>query len=361
MKPRIIFRTHYQVDEPKYFGYLIQLCTSPIRSSYRETVAKCLSAEIQKRGRKFNEAAARYAIDVGKELAIITENHVWTNLGYLVELVADATQSSADDQFELTLQEKLLYLPVFLAGDGAVLLWLVDYILAHHYLPNSTEARNELAQEMFVELYQAYLSVTADTVERVRLRQNIDNLLRQNYTGNTGNHKLFLHAHLLHRTGIIDLKSTQSREYRLSNDRTHRERAIKLSKAITDLEALETAVQSQRLIEIAAEVLGVEYVMWDQAKQYLTIRLLTEIYRQVLAHGAPSCPLTTLISAIQIKLLAGNVLITYNTAYDFIVDLQQNQSRDVRFHVDRRGKPAYLRLSEEFINSVTNGKEDRYW
>ena len=39
MEPRIVTRTHYQVDEPAYLRHLILDCTSPTQSSYSDVVA----------------------------------------------------------------------------------------------------------------------------------------------------------------------------------------------------------------------------------------------------------------------------------------------------------------------------------
>ena len=68
MQPRLIFGTHYQVDEPAYMEILIKGCTSAIRSSYKEVVTRKLTQEIKSREKKFNAAAGGYAVDLAKEL-----------------------------------------------------------------------------------------------------------------------------------------------------------------------------------------------------------------------------------------------------------------------------------------------------
>jgi hypothetical protein len=58
VQPRLVFRTHYQVDEPAYLSVLVLHATSPVRSDYSERVAQTLATYLQKQGTSFNIAAA---------------------------------------------------------------------------------------------------------------------------------------------------------------------------------------------------------------------------------------------------------------------------------------------------------------
>ena len=115
--------------------FLVKLCTSPVRSSYREVVAKKLAAEINQRctarGEErgiqgFNEKAGEYAIDLGRALWLINENHTWTERGQLLDLIADVDVNGASPEQQIALNgaEKLLHFRIFLEGDGGALLFL---------------------------------------------------------------------------------------------------------------------------------------------------------------------------------------------------------------------------------------------
>ena len=92
MTPRLLTRTHYQVDEPAYLRVLILRCTSPIRSEYRERVAERLVDKVRELG-KMNVAAAHYAIDLARATGLINANNVWTERGQLLNLINEANDT----------------------------------------------------------------------------------------------------------------------------------------------------------------------------------------------------------------------------------------------------------------------------
>ena len=86
MQPRILYRTHYQVDEPAMMSFIIRHCTSAVESNYSERVAERLSRYVSNRGRGLNVAAAGYAVDLARDLGVLSENNSWTDKGHLIAL-----------------------------------------------------------------------------------------------------------------------------------------------------------------------------------------------------------------------------------------------------------------------------------
>src|SRR5437879_5598042 len=109
MDPRLLYRTHYQVDEPAIIELLIKSCTSAVRSGYDEAIAEKLAKEIRKRKKLFNVAAAAYALDLARGLGTVNEQNVWSDKGHLVNLLAEVSQGPWDQQLELTPMERLLH------------------------------------------------------------------------------------------------------------------------------------------------------------------------------------------------------------------------------------------------------------
>src|SRR6266480_4040310 len=122
MQPRLISRTHYQVDEPAILKLLVQKCSSAVRSEYAERSALCLANEMKRSGREFNPAAGSYAIDLGRQLGLVNDNLVWAELGQVLHLVSE--DSAAQWVAELSLPERLLFFRLFLEADGAALLFI---------------------------------------------------------------------------------------------------------------------------------------------------------------------------------------------------------------------------------------------
>jgi hypothetical protein len=357
MQPRLIFRTHYQVDEPAYMKFLIKLCTSAVQSTYTEVVARDLAQEIRARCKEFNEAAGRYAVDLARALNLITPNNTWTDKGFLVNLIANVADGQPEEQLSLTLPEKFLHFRLFLEADGAAFIFIARYLTQHGSLPKPDASVNLLVQEMFVTILGDYLSVTNNTPDRVALREAIDRLKRNEYHGNSGTHKLFIHAQTLYRMGLAGRDDTMSRVYYLPDQSQDTAQSLaNLLREVPDILALERVVISHGLVELAADVFPVPHVTWQTKHYEDTLRLLGQFYQRVASTGAPLCSLSTLIEAIQISLLANGILLTHGEALSIISDVQQQHSKAIRFHVDRRGQPSFVKMSDEMVNVLVTGR-----
>jgi len=357
MDPRVVFRTHYQVDEPAYMELLIRICTSPVRSSYREVVAQRLAGEISHRRKKsFNEDAAAYAVDLGKDLEVINENLTWTEKGHLIDLIGETPDIDWEEQLRLSLSEKLLHFRLFLEGDGAALMFLSRRLLETGVLDNSETSWNSLASEMFSEIFSNYLAITNNTQDRVTLRRKIQQQ-EAKYAGHSGSHKLFIHLQTLYRLGLIDRPSPGgSRVYKIPSRLPQVKLGLEiLIEEIRDVFQLEKVIRNHQWTEVAAKVFQIQSL--DVTEEELDIATLVSFYKRVIGTGVPLCPLSTLINASQIELLSQHVgLLRYETAMKSIQRFQKTHPKSVRFHVDRRGQPAFLKLSNDFL---TNFSEDK--
>jgi hypothetical protein len=354
MQPRIVFNTHYQIHEPAYMKFLILLCTSPVQSNYREVVAEKLGREITTRGKKLNAAAGGYAVDLAKDLGLITPNNTWTEKGHLVNLITIIRGGDLENEFELTIPEKLLYFRVFFEGDGAAFLFIARRLLKYGSVADSDTDWNIWAKEMFVEVYSEYLSITNSTSDRVALRRVIDRLNARGYDGNTGSHKILLHLQTLYRLGLVirpeamGARATQLPKY---SDGERIGISVLLDR-VPNVVALEKVVNAQSWIEVAADVLQLTSNPYpvEETRIGNTLSLLIPYYRRVMSTGISLCPLSTLIESIQIELLSKRaLLLTHSIASNLILASQKERPKEIRFHVNRRGQPAFVKLSDDIV------------
>jgi hypothetical protein len=360
MQPRIAFRTHYQVDEPAYMEFLVKLCTSPVRSAYREVVAQKLAAEAGRRGKHLNTAAGEYAVDLAKDLGLITENHTWTDRGHLVNLVAEINDGRWEQQLPLTLPEKLLHLRIFLEGDGAALVFLARRMVETRSPLTADTTWNALAKDMFVEVFSDYLAITNNTAERVQLRREIERLRTAEYNGNTGSHKVFVHLQVLHRLSLIERADPiRSRVYQIPETRHHAHCGLVVfTETVPNVAGLELVLKDHKWIEVAAKVFQIEVTPWTAASGLAP--LLAPHYERIMATGAPLCPISTLIEAVQVGLLSQEAqLLPWSEAVEAMAGLQKEHPKDIRFHVDRRGQPAFVKMSEAFLANCVERKVAR--
>ena len=353
MHPRLIFRTHYQVDEPAYIELLVRFCTSPVQSSYREVVEERLKREIQKRtGTEFNIAASGYCVDLGITLGVINENGVWTDKGHLVDLVAD---TSFPDKLTLTDGEKLLHLRLFLEADGAMLLEIAKYYQRHETLKHSEAIAARFIDDTFERILSEYLKTSGSTAERMELRADILKLTRGDYKPKTRKHKLLLHFQTLFRLGLVSrAEDSTTIEYCVTN--SQRAQLQELLTQIPTSEQLEDRIANRELIAVAAAVLGFPGCQ-QQAELHnseLLSRNIARLYLHVKAHGTPLCSISTLAEAAQIQMLIeAQQFLKYEEVVAFLRMEQNAHPRDIAFHVDRMGRPAFIKFSEEWLNTAS--------
>jgi hypothetical protein len=358
MRPRVVFSTHYQVDEPAYMEFLVKLCTSPVQSTYREVVEQKFAEEIKSRGKDFNIAAGRYAVDLARALDLITPNNTWTEKGHLVNLVAqiDCTKDF-EAQLTLTLPEKLLHFRVFLEADGAALLFMAHRLTKDGSLLNSDTTWNTLAREMFVDTFLDYLAITNNSADRVRLRQEIDRIRTRGYEGNSGSHKIFIHIQTLYRLGLVTRPDPTGRVYQLQCRSLGTLGGLQiLLEEVPDVPTLEKVIGAHKWLEVAAKVFEIGDARSSGNSPKITaaeiLSIVASHYRRVISTGVPLCPLSTLVEAAQIDLLVGHSLsLDYDEIVNLLSDAQRERPKDIGFHVDRRGRPAFIRLSDNMVDA----------
>ena len=156
MQPRMLSRTHYQVDEPAHMTLLCKLCASGGQSAYREVLAKKRADVARAQGKEFNVAAGGYAVDLAKALGLLSSENALADRGHLVNLIAQVKEGSWEEQLTLTQPEVLLYLRLFLEADGAAFVFLGHRFLEKGTLPGEDASWNSIATEMFAEVYLRY-------------------------------------------------------------------------------------------------------------------------------------------------------------------------------------------------------------
>jgi hypothetical protein len=360
MKRRLILRTHYQAKEPAYLEFLIKNCTQPAQSSFAETVAKKLEQEIKRRGKEFNVNAALYTVDLAKALDLLTPNHTWSDKGYLLDLTAEIDDKELEEELTLTLAEKLTYFCLFLEGDGAVLLFIARYLVQHGEFNHSDPNANLFAQKMFISILSEYLSLATTTAGRLSIRHEIERIESRPYRGNTGRHKLLIHFQTLYRLGLVACQDTISgSSYRMPNlPHLHSNGLAYLVSKIPDVLTLEKVISTNSWIDIAAHVFQIPSVYLDitnDAQRIEILSLIASYYQRIVLRGAPLCSISTLIEATQINLLAQQAqFLSYTDAVKLLTSEQRKLPKDVRFHVDRRGQPAFVKFSHEWLQRWTS-------
>ena len=351
MKARVLYRTHYQVEEPAYMELLVKRCTSPVQAAYADVVSKKLAHEVSSRGRRFNISAAGYALDLAHGLGVLNENNTWTDKGHLLALNARIGDGDIERELLLDLTERLTHFRLFLEADGAALMHIARIALTRAQIPADHDW-NSFSRTMFRDIYAAYLTATADIADRLALRRDLERFTIA-FAGKTGTHKSYIHLQTMFRMGLLQRSQTASqRVYELA------ESAAEGLEALLDLiptvAALEEVIEKGLWSKVAAAVFhrgrGREVTRRELRHS------IASVYRRVSETGVPLCSITTLIDAEQIQLMtSGFRLLSNAELLDVLNVLQKDRPEDVRFHVDRRGRLAFVKMSEQLTEQLLAG------
>lgn len=353
MKPRILLRTHYQVDEPAIISLLVSHCTSPVRSDYAERVAACLDSELQHVGKEFNKAAGKYAVDLARDLFLLTSNLVWTDLAQVLVL---ASTAGVPWRQELSIGERLVFFRLFLQADGAGMLFIARALIDNRALPSAEKSWNDIANEMVVAVYSEYLEHTSDPAHRLELRQVLDRRRTRPYRGKSGAHQMFVHLQTLHRLGLLNREGQGvSRRYTLNADASEDVGLPQLLAMIRSVDRLERCIDDW--VQVAAAVFKNQLPAASQRQASLDDEELSHrvriTYDKLEATGIAQCTIRSIAETIQVGLLTSGVgVLRRDTFYAALDRIRRRYPRDVRLHVDQAGRPTFLKLADGFARDL---------
>lgn len=351
MTPRLLTRTHYQVDEPAYLRVLILRCTSPIRSEYRERVADRLVDEVRQLGR-MNVAAAHYAIDLARATGLINANNVWTERGHLLNLMSEA--NDAAKCIDLSLREQVFFFQLLLDADGAAIIYFLRQLNTRRQLPDESQSWNQIANDLFLWAFKAYHEFTSDLTSRTRLRQLIQKRQAAPFSGRSGEHQCFIHLQSIYRLGLIGKSGGGDSRTYIGTGSVGQMSSDYLLDQLDGVKSLERVVNEQKWVDFAARIYSANLTLTryqDESDHHFYADIFAA-YRRISATGVPLCPLRTLIDGVQIEeIVRGEHPEPFGVRLEALKRLQRNHPRQVHFHVDRHGRPAYLKLNPDLVNS----------
>ena len=342
MEPRILLRTHYQAHEPAYLELVVTKCTSATVSAHKVTVVERLFRMIA--GKKgFNRAAAGYVVDAAHNLGLLTDRYTWAPTGTLIALTSDLREYSRADIEELDIGRRLAHLRMFLDGDGAALWYLMRELRQEGSITSGSEDANRIATEMFLEVYRQYFELSSSPSDRIRLRGKIDQLRQHQYRGNTGRHKLLFHVNMMHRLGWLDRPDPGSLVYSLSGKGVRAMRVF--FEHVRTVADLERRLRDDEAMTLSGRLLaGASLRPEDRGLEAFTT-LLTGMYQKVIDLGFSIAPVALLIELVQHHLFTRGIELSYKNASEMLEGFRRMDPKRVRYHVDRKGRPAYLLIT----------------
>lgn len=327
MRPRILLRTHYQADEPRLIVAAVTHCARPTSSIDEGQLATCLLQWGKAHNLVLSRPAADYAVDNAKHLKLLTSSNHWSYRGLALAFVS---KSNAEYAIDLTPSQQLLYLLYYLNGAGALLVTFAQSLLLAGKYTDEELRRDEIIERCLIDALDQYLRLAQDIRDRTAIRKERERMAAQDYAASTQRHKRYPLIRTMERLGLLD---TSADEYRPT------ERLRQLAIAIPDIASLERKANESSLRAALSAIIGSKTARLPQSA---AATVILESYKFAEKAGLQACPIEFLDDVVWSETgqdTQGGV----ETAFEA---LRKSLPRDVRFNVDRRGRRAFVSLSE---------------
>ena len=124
----------------------------------------------------------------------------------------------------------------------------------------------------------------------------------------------------------------------------------KLLAVLPNVLALESCVSGRDWANVAAQVLADQLPSKNVGAAVIEDQRIFEgvraVYDSITGTGVSLCSIQSIVETLQIRsLAAGSGILAYSEVLSVLERLRKQFPRDVRFHVDRAGRPAFIKLS----------------
>jgi hypothetical protein len=270
-----------------------------------------------------------------------------------VNLFALIPPNKNKEPFSLSPAEQLLYFKLFFEADGAAWIGFLRYVTDHGELSHATAMETSIVEHIFSQILSSYLALTNNTPDRVELRREMQKLER-GYRNKSRQHKLHLHMQTLFRVGLVErLDAADGIRYRLRDGGAGLSSAHRFLSEVPDYVALERKAAQQQWLDVAAVCLERAVTcadLSDDGMRAFALGALADFYQRAVSHGLMFGPIESLLNAVQIEgFVKLHLVFPYPELMRVLEQEQRESPRDVRFHVDRLGRPAFVKASNEWL------------
>jgi hypothetical protein len=335
MKPRILLRTHYQADEPRLIVAASTHCARPTQSADEGNLAECLVRWARSHSLKLSRPGAMYAVDNARNLALLTTSNHWSPASLTLAYVEtkDESATDLDSAMALNRREQRLYLLYYLLGAGALLIVFGRWLLNEVEVTDDAIRDKAALESCLISALDQYLTIVDGVRERTAIRKERERMQAQDYASSTQRHKRYPLLRTMLRLGLLEVRRGAHNTY------VPTERLKLLTEAVPDISSLERLAKGRALKSQLRPV--VEQASEEPSITPGLIQELGSAYAFSESHGMQACPLAFLDDA----LWSVNVSTPDGFAERTVEALRRELPRDVRFHVDRQGRRAFVALS----------------
>jgi hypothetical protein len=351
MRPRILLRTHYQADEPRTIIVTTTDCASPTVGRREDSITKALVAWARAHEYIMSLPAAVYALDNARMIGLLDKSNRWTAgglaFGYIRSALGGGVRSDAR---QLSLPEQRLYLKYYVVNAGALLIKFGEWLIAHERVTDSELRTESVIERLVVSALDDYLGIATDIRDRTAIRHERDRLSKTHYAASTKRHKRYPLLTTMKRLRLLELLTDNSGHETIVPDSGGR--LASLLDAIPDVRSLEQLSREETLQPLLS-LIAQRWPISPELRYLQGGELLANAYTYGMDRGLHACPLEYLddvLFALPHAGLSGRET-TYQAA-DLLQFAHKERPTDIRFHVDRRGRRAYVLMNKRVLEDL---------
>ena len=361
LRPRVILKTHSGVRRPGIFSVLVARCTSPTQPADQGTVVKRLAEEFKSvsrdslKGATVGErGAAFHAVWMARpqQLGFLTSNLFWSWKGHVLRTLVTCNSDAGTSAFlELSPAEQVIYLKYYFEGNGAILVSLARELISRGGLAEENLVRTDLLERNLEVIWKEYLDLSTNIAERVRLRQKLQG---QKYDTSTRRHKTYPHLMPLEDMGLVTRTESGEGDAFVPVVRNGRTPLQTLVEGFPSIKELEASIDQGEHCSILAGVMFPGHRRLSLREDLAQLMHTTiESYRALSISGSVLHPIDAITDICYARMLSKQqVLVTRQDIDGALAELQRQHPKEVRFHVDRLGRPAYIVIDDELVGDL---------
>jgi hypothetical protein len=347
--PRILLRTHYQANEPRLILAVVTNCSSPTESRDEDRVANLLEKWARGAGYSISTPGALYAVDNARHFALVNSLNRWTATGLALAFIHRHLDSPmGEGRSELSPLEERFYMPVYLEGAGGLQVKFSRWLLERGSVTDHQLRDGSVLEKLTVEVLDEYLTLATDVRDRAEIRRERDRLSEIDYRAITKRHKRYPVLTTMRRLRLLHWDEAQSDVIRPDTFG----RLAALSRAIPDIATLERLVRSNTLRQ-ALDIEMREYLRKDLPTDKSRTEVLTLAYNFAVESGLQACSLKYLDDVLSAMFPASSGFPS-PLAEELLEPIHRQRPGEVRFHVDRRGKRAFVLISKAAVQQLAS-------
>lgn len=350
MEPRFIIKTHTKALRPGNYSVLITRCTSPDRSFSQEAVIKRLHQEWIE-----EKSVAKFTVLLSTKknrgFGFLLDNMIWSWKGHVINTVICYLGKKEDNNLktfmELTNIEKVCFLRYFLETEGSLILRFAERYnktgkFSYSYLKDNI-------QEIFKEIFEEYIDIAPD----FRARSRIKEIQRQvkfekRYDESTLAHKVkpFIQALVDLDILVIEKINDEETYQPISFDNTSTFTII--LNRLKSIQNMENAFMNDEYFPLISEIYNLSSI-------HYSFDLHKDLLKETISYGyqvmndkiTGMADINALVDWCCIKMLSkDNILVKRQDVEDFLNNVRKDEPSKIRYHVDGKGRIAYLIFSE---------------